>query len=58
MTVQPNTTGLQRVMSVLCTSGAKSFKITILQEGTSTGGVSFDSTELTFDNINITFDNN
>ena len=33
MTVQPNTTGLQRVMSVLCTSGAKSFKITILQEG-------------------------
>jgi hypothetical protein len=56
--VQQNTTGLQRVMSVLCTKGTESFKITILQEGTSTGGVTFDSTELTFDNTNITFDNN
>ena len=57
MTVQPNTTGLQRVMSVLCTSGAKSFKITILQEATSTGSITFDNNNLTFDNTNITFDN-
>ena len=55
MTVQPNTTGLQRVMSVLCTSGAKSFKITILQEAES---VDFSSTDITFDNNNLTFDNN
>ncbi len=55
MNVQPNTTGSQRVMSVLCTSGAKSFKITILQDAES---VDFSSTDITFDNNNLTFDNN
>jgi len=55
MNVQPNTTGSQRVMSVLCTSGTKSFKITILQDAES---VDFSSTDITFDNNNLTFDNN
>ena len=55
--VQPNTTGVQRVMSVLCDNGIETFKITILQEATSTGGVTFDSTQVTFDNTNLTFDN-
>ena len=55
--VQENTTGTQRVMSILCTKGTESFKITILQEGTSTGSITFDNTQITFDNTNITFDN-
>jgi len=55
--VQPNATGLQRLMSVLCTKGLESFKITILQEGTSTGSITFDNNNITFDNTNITFDN-
>lgn len=55
--VQENTTGAQRVMSILCTKGNESFKITILQEGTSTGSITFDNNNITFDNTNITFDN-
>ena len=55
--VQPNTTGLQRVMSILCDNGTETFKIAILQDGSSTGGTTFDTTEITFDNTNITFDN-
>jgi len=55
--VQPNATGEQRVMSILCTKGTETFKIVILQEGSTTGGVTFDNTNITFDNTNITFDN-
>jgi hypothetical protein len=55
--IQTNSTGLQRVMSILCTKGTESFKITILQEGTSTGSITFDNNNITFDNTNITFDN-
>ena len=55
--VQPNNTGAQRVMSILCDNGIETFKITILQNGSQTGGITFDSTQITFDNNIITFDN-
>ena len=55
--VQPNNTGLQRVMSILCDNGIETFKITILQDGTSTGSITFDNDNITFDNNIITFDN-
>ena len=55
--IQQNTTGLQRVMSVLCDNGTETFKITILQNGSDVEVITFDSTTITFDNTNITFDN-
>ena len=55
--VQPNTTGLPRVMSVLCDNGTETFKIAILQNASRTIGITFDNTQVTFDNTNLTFDN-
>ena len=36
-------------MSVLCDNGTETFKITILQEATSTGSITFDNDNITFD---------
>ena len=55
--VQPNNTGAQRVMSILCDNGIETFKITILQDTNVLSLVRFDSTTITFDNTTITFDN-
>ena len=55
--VQPNNTGAQRVMSILCDNGTETFKITILQDTNALSLVRFDSTTITFDNTTITFDN-
>ena len=44
-------------MSILCDNGTETFKITIIQNGSQTGGITFDSTQITFDNNIITFDN-
>ena len=52
--VESNNTGLQRVMSILCTKGLESFKITVLQE--STGTDDFDNIDLKWDNTNVTLD--